>query len=203
MGINMKKQFIAYFGFGTNRDLAMMQHMIGRKNITGENGRLIGYELTIQKTTDFRDDIPKNSPAPSSSKALILHEWGSKFEMYTSRPNPTGVVYGTIWYIIPEELELVREWELVDYGCQEDAFGVAVTKSGKLVKVITQSFLEPAKISRVIRGNNYPPYIWNKEAMLKKADDTRIEHLAGKKNKKKLISSVKRCIEEYRKIPSP
>ncbi|MBI4919075.1 hypothetical protein HY837_04035 [archaeon] len=200
----MKKNLIAYFGFGTNRDLAMMQHMIDRKKIKGEHGRLIGYEITIQKANQFRTEIPKTSPYPVSPKNLILRSWGPKFEMFTSRPNPTGVAYGTIWYITPEELELVREWEIVDYGCQEDAFGIAVTKKGKLVNVITQSFLKPTKISRVIRGDNYNPYIWNKKAMLKRADEILTQYInIIKKNSKKLIPSVKKCVSEYRKIQTP
>lgn len=200
----MKKDLIAYFGFGTNRDLSMMQHMIGRKKIKGEHGRLIGYEITIQKSKQFRTEIPKTSPYPVSPRNLILRGWGPKFEMFTSRPNVTGVAYGTIWYITQEELELVREWEIVDYGCQEDAFGIAVTKTGKLVKVITQSFLKPAKISRVIRGDKYASYIWNKKAMLKRADEIRIEYInVIKKKIKKLIPSVKKCVSEYRKIQNP
>ena len=169
---------INYFGFGTNQDLEMMEHMIGRKNIKGDHGKLIGYEITIQKASQFRTEIPPTSPLQGmSAKDLMVKSWGDDFEMFTSRPNPEAVAYGTIWYITPEELELVREWELVDYGCQEDAYGTAITDDGRLIEVITQSFLKPADIDRVITGDDYEPYIWNKEAMLKKADEVRIAYL--------------------------
>jgi len=177
------KKLIAYFGFGTNRDLEMMQHMIGRQDIKGEHGKLIGYEITIQRADQFRDKIISTSPNPNMSpKDLIMKGWGPEFEMFTSRPNPNNVAYGTIWYITNEELELVREWEIVDFGCQEDAYGTAVTDDGREVKVITQSFLKPAEIDRVINGDNYEAYIWNKEAMLKRADDIRLEYLEMKKS---------------------
>lgn len=189
------KKIIAYFGFGTNRDIEMMEHMIGRKNIEGEHGKLQGYEITIQRTDQFRTEIPPNSPTPKlSAKDLIVRSWGPKFEMFTSRPNPGGVAYGTIWYITPEELELVREWEIVDYGCQEDAYGTAVTDDGRQVKVITQSFIKPAEIDRVITGDDYEPYIWDKEAMLKRADELRQSYL---EMKSKLPTEVKEKIDKF------
>ena len=182
------KTTINYFGFGTNRDLEMMQHMIGRQDIKGEHGRLIGYEITIQGANQFRTKIPPGSPTPDRSpRDLIMKGWGPGFEMFTSRPNPTGIAYGTIWYITPEELELVREWEIVDYGGQEDAYGIAITDDGRLIEIITQSFLEPAGIDRVITGDDYSPYIWDKKAMLEYADKIRLQYLElkekfGKKN---------------------
>ncbi len=181
---------INYFGFGTNRDPEMMEHMIGRKSIKGEHAKLIGYEITIQKASQFRNEIPLTSPNPTkSAKDLILSGWGTEFEMFTSRPNPKGVAYGTIWYITPEELELVENWELVDFGCQERAYGNAITDDGRSIEVVTESFLKPAEIDRVIEGDDYNPYIWDKEAMLKRADDVRLEYL---QIKKELTNNIKK-----------
>jgi hypothetical protein len=173
-----KQKQVNYFGFGTNRDLEMMENMVGRKNIKGEHAKLLGYEITIQKANQFRTDVSPTSPVPNTSpKDLILKVWGPDFEMFTSRPNPKGVAYGTIWYLSPSEFELVREWEIVDFGCQEDAYGEAITDDGKKVRVITQSLLKPAEIDRVISGDDYEPYIWNKKTMLEQADRVRKEYL--------------------------
>lgn len=179
-----KNKIVHYFGFGTNKDLAMMEHMIGRKKIKGTPGVLIGYELCIQRTDQFREEIPPTTPYAVPAKKLILNTWGPKFEMYVSRPNPTGLTYGTVWEITSEELAFVREWELVDYGCQEDAWGFALVK-GKLQKVITQSFMKPPiDIDRVVTGKNYPAYIWSKKAMLKRADEIHEMYLQYLKNGK-------------------
>ena len=43
-----------YFGFGTNRDLEMMAHMIGREDISGEPIKLVGYELCTLRGKQFR-----------------------------------------------------------------------------------------------------------------------------------------------------
>jgi hypothetical protein len=171
-------QTVLYFGFGTNKDLAMMEHMIGRNKIEGTSGVLIGYEVCIQRTDQFRTEIPPTTPYPVSPRDLILKSWGPKFEMYVSRPNPIGLAYGTIWTITPEELELVREWELVDYGAQEDAWGIAIDEDENKHEVVTQSFMRPPiDIDRVVEGKNYPAYIWPKEVMLKRADELREQYL--------------------------
>jgi len=177
---------IKYFGCGTNRDPEMMEHMIGRKNIKGESGKLFGFDLCIQKATQFRDEIPENSPADISPRDIILQVWGPDFEMYVSRPNPDAIISGTIWHITPDELELIREWELVDYGAQEEAKGIAINSKGETVEVITQSFLKSQpEIDRVVDSDNYEPYIASKKDMLRKADEVRFEYLDLKKKNNK------------------
>ncbi|MFA6253042.1 MAG: hypothetical protein WCV69_02125 [Patescibacteria group bacterium] len=186
----MSEKIIYYFGFGTNKDRDMMEHMVGRRGLIGEPGQLPGYEVCIQRTDQFRTEIPKNSPLPVAPKDLILKSWGPNFEMFVSRPNPEAVAYGTIWQLTPEELEYVREWEIVDYGAQEDAFGTAINEKGEKFKVITQSFMKPpAEIDRVVHGPDYDPYIWDKQAMLDRADEIR-EQYSGLK-KKGLIKPTK------------
>jgi hypothetical protein len=69
----------------------------------------------------------------------------------------------------------------VDFGCQERAYGKAITDDGRSVDVVTQSFLKPAEVDCVITGDDYDPYIWDKETMLKRADKVRLEYLKMKK----------------------
>ena len=170
---------IAYFGFGSNKDLEMMQHMIGRMDIRGIPSRLIGYDLCIQLGRQFRTTIPPNSPAPISPRDLICRSWSEDFQMYVSRPNPTGVIHGMIWFVTPAELRLIRNWELVDFGAQDDAYGIAIGDDGELYEIITQSFIrpDPYEIERVITDKEYEPYIHDKQTMLEKADALREEFL--------------------------
>ena len=97
----LKAKTVQYFGFGTNRDLEMMAHMIGREDISGEPGKLVGYELCTLRGKQFRDEIPTTSPLDISPLTLVVDLMGPEFEMYVSRPNPDGVIYGTIWEITP------------------------------------------------------------------------------------------------------
>lgn len=176
---------IYYFGFGTNKDKDMMAYMVGNKNLEGEHGRLIGFELCIQKPYQFRTEIPITSPLYQdqiSPRDIITDAWGPDFEMFVSRKNSTGVIFGTIWKLTPEEFELVSEWEMVPYGCQENVKGIAVTDDGKLIEVWTQSFANPpeAEVERIITGNDYEPYIADKKEMLEVAEKCRLEYLKNK-----------------------
>lgn len=173
-----ENKVIKYFGFGTNKDFDMMSHMVGNKALKGEHGRLIGFEVCIQKPHHFRKDIPITSPLfkqKLTPEDIIISSWGPDFSMYVSRQNPTGVAYGTIWDLTPEEMALVTEWEMVEYGCQENVKGIAVTDDGRLVEVLTQSFANPAQaeVESVVLGDDYEPYIADKKAMLDKADKNR------------------------------
>jgi hypothetical protein len=67
---------------------------------------------------------------------------------------------------------------LVDYGCQEDAYGVAETDSGDKIPVITQSFMRPPfKIHKKVDGPDYPAYVADRAEMLKVADESREAYL--------------------------
>lgn len=170
---------IHFFGFGTNRDHAMMAHMVGRQDISGKPGRITGYELGIILAKNFRTEVPKTSPITLSPRDLIVNSFGPDFEMYVSRPHPDGVIYGTIWDITPDEMKLVEEWEMVEYGAQENVTTTATTEGGEIVEVITQSFMRPPvpKFERVVTGSDYEPYIAPKAAMLKRADEVRLQYL--------------------------
>lgn len=174
------KANILYFGFGTNKDMAMMQHMIGREDIAGVPGRLLGYEVCIQKARQMRTLVPPTSPVSKTPRQLIIDNWYDDFPMFVSRPNPLGIAYGTIWSITPEEMQLVRNWEAVDFGVQDDAYGWALDENNELHQVITQSFVrpEPIDIDYVVEGPNYEPYIEDRQVMLDKADTIREEYLA-------------------------
>lgn len=175
------KTTIKYFGFGTNKDLDMMVHMVGRDDLKGVPGKLLGYEVCIQKASQMRPEIPEESPLKISPRDLISRSWYPDFPMYVSRPNPKAVAYGTIWDLTPEELELVKEWECVEYGVQEEINAVAVDEQENAVGVETQALTKPTDvIEQVVTGKDYDPYIVSKEAMLKKADILRQEFLARK-----------------------
>ena len=174
---------IKYFGYGTNSDKGMMAHMVGNKNLKGEKGKLLGFELCIQKLKHIRNIVPKSSPIDKSPRELIRKNFDNKFELYIARPKQDGEIFGTIWELSEEELSLVKEWELVDIGMQEEVQAIAINSKGKLVNVETQALMKPpAEIDRVVKGKDYPAYIVSKEKMLKVADDSR-EYILSLKEK--------------------
>lgn len=169
---------IKYFGYGTNRDLEMMQHMIGRQDINGQPGKLLGYELCIQKLEQIRDTIPGKSPGSASPREIIRKVFGDAFELFVARPKADGVIYGTIWELRPEEIALVKEWEMVELGMQEEVHAMAVDEKGNIIAVETQAVMDPpAVIDRIVTGDQYEPYIAPKDKMLGGADYVRADYL--------------------------
>jgi hypothetical protein len=176
---------VKYFGYGTNKDLDMMVHMVGRNDLHGKPGKLLGYELCTQRLDQIRDSVPSQSPVRVSPRAIIHQTYGDTFDLYIARPKNEGIIYGTIWDLTTDEMELVKEWELVDYGMQEEVHAIAVDVKGAIISVETQAVMNPpAEIDKNITGENYEPYIVLKSKMLEAADNSRIAFLQQREKNK-------------------
>lgn len=178
------KTIIKYFGYGSNADKDMMVHMVGREDLKGEPGRLIGYQLCIQSLDQIRDIIPPTSPLKKSPQQVIRGTFGDKFDLYVAVAKPDAVAYGTIWDLTPEEIDLVKDWEMVDGGMQEEVQAMAMDSKGELIQVETQAVIDPpGEFYAIIEDNDYPRYIADREKMLKTADENRESHLKRLKEK--------------------
>lgn len=148
------KANILYFGFGTNKDMAMMQHMIGREDIAGVPGRLLGYEVCIQKARQMRTLVPPTSPVSKTPRQLIIDNWYDDFPMFVSRPNPSV-------------LHMERFGRLPQKKCSLCATGKLLTlvykmtpMAGLLMKIMNYIKLSP----RALFGPNRSTSImWSKD----------------------------------------
>lgn len=171
---NSGKTIVKYFGYGSNADKDMMVHMVGREDLEGEPGRLIGYQLCVQSLDQIRDIIPPTSPIKDSPRTVIRRNFGDKFDLFIIIAKPDAVAHGTIWELTPEEIDLVKNWEMVDCGMQEEVQAMAMNSNGELIQVETQAVVDPpADYYVVVEGNDYPRYVADKEKMLKTADEAR------------------------------
>lgn len=181
---NSAKTIVKYFGYGSNADRDMMVHMVGREDLKGEPGKLIGYQLCVQSLDQIRDIIPSYSVLDRSPQKIIRDTFGDKFDLYIAVAKPDAVAYGTIWDLTPEEIDLVKEWEMVDYGMQEEVEAMAMDSKGELIQVETQAVVDPpATYYAIIEDNDYPRYIADRTKMLKTADEVREKYLAMLKEK--------------------
>jgi len=171
------KTIVKYFGYGSNSDKDMMVHMVGREDLKGEPGRLIGYQLCVQSLDQIRDIVPSYSPIKISPQQIIRQNYGDTFDLFIAVAKSDAVAYGTIWDLTPEEIDLVKEWEMVEYGMQEEIQAMAMTSNGQLIQVETQAVVNPpADFYVIIKGNEYPRYIVDKEKMLNEADKCRMNY---------------------------
>ena len=157
----------------------MMAAIIGREKIDGAPARLLGFELVVQKTNDISNEIIKTAPIPASPRQIVEKAFDKNFELYIIRPRINGVTFGTIWQIKEKEYQLVREWELLDFGMQQNIHAIAVGSKNTLINVVTHGTLNRrAFINRTIEGNDYDNYLVMKDKILKVATRVREEYLA-------------------------
>ena len=163
-------QMISYFGYGTNRDRDMMAAMIGRNNLSGTKGIIFDYELAIQNLEHIPDKILSTAPAPRSPREIMKTALGDNAKLYIIRPKSGAITHGTIWQITPEEYEMVRDWELLDFGMQEDMKVLGQTEADEKLTVQTHGSNNPnLSIDIAIDGNDYEDYVVPKEKILETA----------------------------------
>lgn len=174
---NSQQATVLYFGYGSNKDRDMIEHMVGRKEIVGEPGKMIGHDLCIQKLDQVNDKILPTAPSPISARKIVGDAFKGNFELYVTRPNPNGVCYGTIWHLTPEEQKLVHDWELLEFGMQDYFQAVAMDSKENMVNIESHGLLDPTTpVDRVVTGENYETYLVPKADILAVADRTRKEY---------------------------
>lgn len=180
---------ISYFGYGTNRDHDMMAAMIGRNNLSGTRGVISDYELVIQNLEHISNKILPTAPVPRSPREIMKTALSDDAKLYIIRPKTGATTYGTIWQITPREYEMVRDWELLDFGMQEDMKVSAQTENGKKITVQTHGSNDPnLLIAIAIKGGDYENYLVPKEKILETArrvNNEFRERMAVIKNKSK------------------
>ena len=168
---------ILYFGYGANSQREMMEAITGNKNLVGQPGILKGFKLCIQKMDQVPDLVFSNSPVPLSPKQILKESWGDDFETYIIKPGEeSDGIAGTIWELSSLERELVRDWELVDFGWYKDLKGQAVTVDGKIVDIQTEGLREGQGIDREVNGKDYPPFLNKLEDFQRVAEKAREEY---------------------------
>lgn len=174
---------IKYFSCVTNANIEMMAAIFGRKNLLWENATLQGYELCVQTIDEISNEVPATSPLGISPREIIKKCFGPKFDLYIFRPNPNSTLRGKIWYVSPEEYEYLREWEMIEYGMQNDLEGVAINDLGDPITVTIQGLSKSTdKVSKVV-DINHGTFIAPKQAMLKNARRVRKEYIERMKKK--------------------
>lgn len=156
---------VLYFGYGANSQREMMEAITGNENLVGQPGILRGFKLCIQKMSQVPDSVFPNSPIAVSPKQILRESWPDSFETYIIKPGEeTDEVAGTVWELTPLERELVRDWELVDFGWYKDIKGKALTTDGK-------------EVDREINGKDYEPFLNRVEDFRRVAKKAREEYL--------------------------
>lgn len=171
------KDKILYFGYGANRDIRVMKAITGSKNLKGTPATLKGFGLYVQRLDQTPDAIFPSSPVPISVQQLLRESWNDRFTTYIIKTKEGSEVFGTIWELTSQERELVREWELVEFGWYKDYKNVkAVTKMGKEIEAETEGWREGQETDHEIDGKKYPTFLNRVEDFEKVAEKARREY---------------------------
>lgn len=178
-----------YFGYGANRDPKMMEWITGNKNLLGKPGILKGYALCVQRKDQVPDEILPTAPAPLSARRL-LDNWPETFESYTIKKDPNQEVYGTIWVLTPQERELVRDWELLDFGWYKDIAAKAQAEDGQVLDVQTEGMRDDQEFDREVDGKNYETWLQPSEDFKRIATKSRQEYFVRMEGSAKTLEKV-------------
>ena len=169
---------ILYFGYGANSRKKMMEVITGNRNLVGYPAILKGFILCIQRLDQIPDSVLSSSPAPISPRQLLKESWPDSFESYIIKSaSKTDEVAGTIWELTFQERELVRDWELIDFGWYRDIKTKALTEDGREVEVETEGLRDGQEVDRVVDGKNYEPFINPLKDFQRVAEKARREYL--------------------------
>lgn len=159
---------ILYFGYGANSQREMMEAITGNKNLVGQPGVLRGFRLCVQRM----DQVPE------SVKKILKESWPDSFETYIIKSGEeTDEVVGTVWELTPLERELVRDWELVDFGWYKDADVKVAVDGNNEVDAQTEILGEGQEYDREVNGKDYPSFLNRLEDFQKVAEKARNEYL--------------------------
>ena len=136
---------INYFGYGALASPEMIEALIKRKP-EGSDFYLNNYELYIQKWDEL----------PEKVREALAEKWGSSFRTYCIRPSQGRRVFGKLWKITPEERELIRDYE----------FWYEPVKLEQERVVIETEVFEDSSIQEVISGNDYQPFLNDRDKTL-------------------------------------
>jgi len=172
---------VKFFSYVVKENVQGIQALLGRDDLLYEDAVLQGYELAVIAAGDVNNKVIKGSPLKISARELILKTFSPDYELYVIRANPKKKVPGKIWYISPEEYEILRDYEYIDYGMQEDIVAKARTKNGDFVTVNTYGLIKDAhKIKKLIKPDYIRENIPTAQKLALKAK-SRKEFLARKK----------------------
>ena len=179
---------ILYFGYGANSQREMMEAITGNKNLVGQPGVLRGFKLGVQRMDQVPDSVFPGSPAPISPKKILKESWPDSFETYMIKPGgEADEVAGTVWELSLLERELVRDWELVDFGWYKDIKGKAETLDGQIVDVQTEGFREGQEVDREVDGKSYKPFLNPLSDFQRVAEKSRKEYLERTRTKEGVL----------------
>ena len=182
---------ILFFGCGTHREAAMMSYLLGRaeSEFKGVPATIRGYSLCIQRLDQTPDTIFVNEHGSFSVQSLLRRNWDDSFRNYIIKADPEGSVAGIIWELDYLDFEIIKYWEIVDYGWYEECDVVAHTDDGQQISVRSVRLRKGHQIDSIVDSISYDPWLQSQEQYKIAATKSRQDFLSL--NAEKLMTDSK------------
>jgi hypothetical protein len=151
-----------YFGFGANRDAAMIKAITGRSAFHLP-ACLDGWHLCVQQLGDI----------PHKVQRILRRAWGDNFVSYGLVKQPSSCVTGSLWLLTNAQRQAIRDWEfvgswshIVEVKANINLFGL------KLLIDAETEHLAKQKVT-FVDGLNYPTYLVPQAHILQIAEGVR------------------------------
>jgi len=173
---------IDFFYYGPCADEDVMTAIIGKKPINGRSAILQGYILGVQNL----DDIPdiKIKGLKLTAQKIMKADWQPDFQMHAAHKGK-GQIKGIVWTITKEDLDAIKNWELVDYHWYSIVEGTVVFVDDSTKKVLTIA-VKKQHTQKDINGLNYDLFLDKgpkfKELLLLKITENRKQYLKSISN---------------------
>src|SRR3989344_2047062 len=155
----MRMEKVFYFGYGVNKEPKMMRWITGNPNLKGKPAVLRGYKLCVQRLDQVPDTVFPTAPVPVSPRTILKDNWGESFTSYTIKEDPEDEVHGTLWELTLQDRELVRDWELIDFGWYKDLKVKIETEDSQEIEVQTEGIGDGQGYDREVNGTNYETWL--------------------------------------------
>ncbi len=152
-----------YFGFGANRDAAMIKAITGRSALHLP-ASLDGWHLCVQQLNDI----------PKKVQRLLRRAWGDSFVSYGIVKQPAVRVTGTLWLLTDAQHRAIHSWEFIgswSHNVQVKA-GINLFGLNFLVDAETEH-LARQKVT-LVDGQHYQTYLVPKSHILHIAEGVRL-----------------------------
>ena len=170
---------VLYAGYGANRDLAMMEAIIGTRPEVLGSVVILDVELCVQRFDQIPPGSIATAPVPQSPRQIVARAWGEEgnFETYTIRRKEGASVQATLFRLSALERELVAEWELVEFGWYDRMTVEVETEDGTKLRAETEGIGTGQEVAAVVDGRRYETFLMDPKTMFQTAEKARLEYM--------------------------
>lgn len=170
---------VLFFGYGANRDPDLMRALFGRLP-AGQPKTVVlpGHELVIQTLDHVPDAVMPDAPAELSPQALLKDVWDDSFRAYSARPAAGKSIVGTLWKFTPRQLEMMRDWELIDFGWHQETQVTVIDYARRKFTATTPLLGDNERVLQTIPdGTQYPNFLNSQRKTIANAQRARHDFL--------------------------